>query len=565
MNWRYTGVLAGFFFLFVCVTGRLFYWQTVRAAELSSLGASQYGYRLQLNPIRGEIKTSDGFSIAANKISYLVFANPKEVGDKDKTSTLLADSLKMDKASISALLNIDKFWVALAPQVDETKKEEVEKLNIPGVGFEQQSVRFYPEASIGAKLLGFVGKNANGDNTGYFGLEGYYDRQLRGKSGVAVQVHDAFGRPILAKMNDLSDAVDGRTLTLNVDRSIQFFMEDELKKGIGQYGAASGMAAAIDPKTGGILAMASFPTFDPRDYKDYSDDLYRNPFITDAYEPGSTFKPLVMGAAIDRGLVKPETPCPICDKPVEIGGYQIRTWNNEYNPNESMTDVLIHSDNTGMVYTSRLLGLDTMISYFDKFGIGQSSGIDLQGELAATLRPRDSWYPIDVATASFGQGISVTPISLLTAFTAVANGGKRMEPHVVKSIETPEGDTIDIPPKVLDHPISEQTAKVVTEMMVQAVDKGESKWTKIDGYRIAGKTGTAQIPIAGHYDPTQTIASFVGFGPAEDPKFLMLVIINRPTSSIYGAETAAPVFFKIADRIIKYYGISPTEPIGMKK
>jgi cell division protein FtsI/penicillin-binding protein 2 len=159
----------------------------------------------------------------------------------------------------------------------------------------------------------------------------------------------------------------------------------------------------------------------------------------------------------------------------------------------------------------------------------------------------------------------VTPISLLTAFTAVANGGKRMEPHVVKSIETPEGDTIDIPPKVLDRPISEQTAKVVTEMMVQAVEKGEAKWTKIDGYRIAGKTGTAQIPIAGHYDPTQTIASFVGFGPAEDPKFLMLVIINRPTSSIYGAETAAPVFFKIADRIIKYYGISPTEPIESKK
>lgn len=559
MNWRYTGVLAGFLFLFLCVTGRLFYWQTVRASELSLLGESQYGRRLQLTPIRGEIKTSDGFSIAANKIAYRVFANPKEIGNVDKTSTLLADGLKIDKASISALLNLDKFWVAVAPQIDEVKKQEVEKMNIPGVGFEQLNVRFYPEASIGAKLLGFVGKTADGENTGYFGLEGYYDRQLRGKTGIAVQVHDAFGRPILAKMNDLSDAVDGRSLTLNIDRSIQFFMEDQLKKGIESFGAKSGMAAAIDPKTGGILAMAAFPTFDPRSYEDFSDEEYRNPFITDAYEPGSTFKPLVMSAAIDKGLVKPDTKCPICNKPLEIGGYTIRTWNNEYTPNESMTDVIVHSDNVGMVYTSQLLGLNTMISYFDKFGIWQSTGVDLQGELEAPVRDRNSWYPIDVATASFGQGITVTPISLLTAFTAIANGGKRMEPHVVKSIETPEGDVITIPPKVLDTPISEQTAKVMTEMMVQAVDRGESKWTKLDGYRIAGKTGTAQIPIAGHYDPTQTIASFVGFGPAEDPKFLMLVIIDRPQSSIYGAETAAPVFFRIADRILKYYGISPTE------
>ena len=565
MNWRYTAVLAGFLFLFLCVTGRLFYWQTVRASELTSLGESQYGYRLQLNPIRGEIKTSDEFSIAANKIAYRVFANPKEVGNVDKTSTLLADSLKVDKASISALLNLDKFWVVLAPQIEDAKKEEIEKMNIPGVGFEQQTIRFYPEASIGAKLLGFVGKNSEGDNTGYFGLEGYYDRQLKGKSGIAIQVHDAFGRPILAKMNDMSDAVDGRSLTLHVDRSIQFFMETELKKGIESYGAVSGMAAAIDPKTGGILAMAAFPTFDPRNYKDYSDDEYRNPFITDTYEPGSTFKPLVMSAAIDKGLVKPDSPCPICAQPIEIGGYKIRTWNNEYTPNESMTDVIVHSDNVGMVYSSQLLGLPTMLSYFDKFGIWQSTGIDLQGELASPMRERDSWYPIDVATASFGQGISVTPISLLTAFTAIANEGKRMEPHVVKSIETPEGDVITIPPKVLEQPIKAQTARVMAEMMVQAVDRGEAKWTKLPGYRIAGKTGTAQIPIAGHYDPTQTIASFVGFGPAEDPKFLMLVIIDRPKTSIYGAETAAPVFFKIADKIMKYYGIPPTEAVREKK
>jgi cell division protein FtsI/penicillin-binding protein 2 len=461
-------------------------------------------------------------------------------------------------------LALDKFWVPLKPKVDIDKKLQVEKLNLKGVGFEEQTIRFYPEASIAAQLLGFVGKNDRGEDTGYSGLEGYYDRQLRGKEGIAVQIHDALGRPILAKMNDNSGEIDGRSLNLYLDRSIQYFMEDELKKGMERYGAESVSAAVIDPKTGGILAMASFPSFDPRSYGEYEDTLYKNPFITDTYEPGSTFKPLVMAAAINEGLMKPDTKCPICDKPVELGGYQIRTWNNEYKANTSMTDVIIHSDNTGMVYTSQLLGLDRMLSYLSKYGMGEMTGIDLQGEVLPTLRPRDSWYPIDLATASFGQGISVTPIEILTAFTSIANEGKRMEPHMVKSIETPEGETITIPSKVLNQPISAASAKVMTEMMVQAVEKGEAQWTSLPGYRVAGKTGTAQIPIAGHYDPKNTIASFVGFAPADDPRFVMLVVVHKPTSSIYGAETAAPIFFKIAGRIINYYGILPTETVKKK-
>lgn len=223
-----------------------------------------------------------------------------------------------------------------------------------------------------------------------------------------------------------------------------------------------------------------------------------------------------------------------------------------------MTNVIIHSDNTGMVYTSQLLGLDRMLTYFKQYGIGELSGIDLQGEVMSPIRKKDSWYPIDVATASFGQGISVTPIELLSGFSAIANKGVRMEPHVVASVETPEGEIIHIPPKALGKPISGAAAKVMTEMLIQAVDKGESKWTRIKGYRIAGKTGTAQIPIAGHYDPKNTIPSFIGFAPADDPKFVMLVVLNRPTSSIYGSETAAPIFFNIARKILMRYSIPPT-------
>lgn len=559
MTWRYRFVLIFFIFVFLSITIRLFYWQVVRAQELSDMGQAQYGQVIKLNPTRGEIMTSDNYAIAANKLSYLVFANPKEVKKVGEESDQLASLLDVDSASISALLSLDRYWVPLKSEVDAKDKEKIDGLKIPGVGFQEQYVRFYPEASTAAKLLGFVGKDQNGNDKGYFGLEGYYDRQLRGKEGLAVQIHDAFGQPILAKMNDTVGKVDGRNLILHVDRTIQFLLDRDLKEGVDEYGAASGMAVVMDPKTGGILAMSSFPNFDPRDYQDYSNDLYRNPLITDTYEPGSTFKPLVMASAIDAGLVRADTKCGICAGPVTIGDYQIHTWNDEYTANESMTDVIIHSDNTGMVFVGRKLGLDRLFDYFDKFGIGDMTGIDLQGEEDDVLRPKNEWYPIDQATATFGQGITVTPIELLTAFSAIANDGKRMEPHVVAAVQTPEGNQISIPPKILDQPISEKASKVITEMMVDAVNKGEAKFARLKGYRIAGKTGTAQIPVAGHYDPNKTIASFIGFAPADDPKFLMLVIINRPTTSIYGAETAAPIFFKVAKNILTYYGIPPTE------
>ena len=559
MTWRYRFVLFFFVFLFLAVIGRLFYWQVVRAQELAALGQAQYGKQIKLTPQRGEILTSDGFAIGANKLSYLVFANPKEVKDAKKQSEILSPFLTIESSTISALLERDKFWVPLKSRVDRKAKEKIESLHLPGIGFEEQAIRFYPEASTGAKILGFVGKDDLGDDKGYFGLEGFYDRQLRGKTGVAVQIHDALGQPILAKMNDRVNKVDGRDLILHVDRTIQFMLDAELKRGIEEYGAVSGMAAVMDPKTGGILAMSSFPTYDPRSYQDFSDKLYKNPFISDAYEPGSTFKPLIMAAALDAGLVRPDTPCSICSGPVEIGGYTIKTWNDEYQANLTMTDVIQHSDNTGMVFISQRLGLNRMMSYIKDFGIGEMTGIDLQGEVAPAIRPKEDWYPIDLATASFGQGITVTPIELLTAFSAIANGGKRMEPHVVAAVQTPEGDKIAIPPTVLDQPVSSKTARIMTEMMVNAVDKGEAKWAKPKGYRIAGKTGTAQIPVEGHYDATKTIASFIGFAPADDPKFLMVVIIDRPSSSIYGAETAAPLFFRAAKNIFTYYGIAPTE------
>ncbi|MCL5746749.1 MAG: penicillin-binding protein 2 [Patescibacteria group bacterium] len=558
--WRYRVVL---FFLFTCffiVIARLFYWQVVKADQLALLGKSQYGQEVTLLPQRGQIETSDGFPIVANKLSYLVFANPKEITDKnrEKVSLDLSSILKIDAATISADLNENLLWVPIKQNVSVDAKTEIENLQIPGVGFEKQYSRFYPEASMAAQLVGFVGKDISGNDKGYFGLEGYYNRLLRGEPGIAVQIHDAFGRPILAKANN-SSQINGSSLRLSINRAIQFIVEKKLKDGVKKYGAVSGMVGIMNPRTGAIIAMASYPSYDPGSYANYPDSLYANPFISDLYEPGSTFKPIVMSGAIDQGLITPETECPICAGPVSVGGYKIHTWDNKYHKNTTMIKVMQHSDNTGMVFVAQTLGVSRMIDTLNKFGIGETTGIDLQGEIAMPLKPKNLWYPVDLATTGFGQGISVTPIELLDAISAIANNGKRMEPHVVSEILTGNGNTIKIQPKVLDTPISKETAKVMTEILVNTANNGESKWTRIKGYRIAGKTGTASIPIDGHYDPTKTIASFIGYAPADHPKFAMLVILNKPSAAIYGSETAAPLFYAIARDLFIYYHIGPDD------
>lgn len=559
MNWRYRFIFFILLLIFVAISGRLFYWQVIKAQELYVLAQSQYGRLIKVQPVRGEIKTLDGFPIAASKISYLVFANPKEVKDKIKFAEKLAPILEVDNASISSALALDRLWVPLKSSVEATTKESIESLALRGIGFEEKSTRFYPEASMSAHMLGIVAKNDLGEDKGYFGLEGYYDRLLKGRESYVVGVQDALGRPILSKATDGIKKIDGSSLILSIERPIQFLVEKKLKEGVETYGATSGMVGVMNPKTGEIIALASFPTFCPCEYQKHTEDLYKNPFVSSSYEPGSTFKPIVMASAMDAKLVKPETKCPICSGPVVIGEYELHTWNEKYYKDINMIDVIIRSDNTGMVYVAQKLGVDKMISYLDKFGIGSLTYIDSQGEIAPSLKPKNAWYEVDLATTGFGQGISVTPIQLLTAFSAIANNGKMMQPHFVVAVESPDGEIAKIPLKDLGTPISEQTAKIMTEILVEAVNKGDAQWARLKGYRIAGKTGTSSIPVKGHYDPSKTIASFIGFAPAEDPRFVMLVILDKPTVAIYGSETAAPLFFDIARDILSYYGIPPSE------
>lgn len=559
MKWRYPFVFITFLIFFALVIARLFYWQIVKAEELSGLAQSQYNGIIKISPRRGEMKTSDGFPIVANKVSYLLYINPTEVKDKAKTISTLSSLLGLTTASISSQLIPDRLWVPIKSGIDAGKKEEIEKIKLPGIGFEERYTRFYPEASIAAHLVGFVGKSESGEDRGYFGLEGFYDRLLKGKEGYAIELHDALGRPILTKRSNNTKALDGGNLLLSIDRSVQFLAEQKLKDGIEKYGALGGMAGIMDPTTGDIIALASTPSFAPQKYWEYDESLYKNPFITNTYEPGSTIKPIIMASALDAGLITPQTKCNICGGPITVSDYDLHTWNDKYYKDTNMIEVIQHSDNIGMVFVAQKLGVDRMISYLTKFGIGKSTNIDLQGETIPSFKQRRAWYDVDLATTGFGQGISITPIELLTAFSSLANGGKLMQPRVVTAFENANGEILKIPTKVKGTPISEKTAKIMTEILVNAVEKGEAQWTKLKGYRIAGKTGTASIPVKGHYDPNSTIASFIGFAPVEKPRFVMLVILEKPTTSIYAAETAAPLFFDITKNLLSYYGIPPIE------
>ena len=556
-----------FSIFFFCILVRLFYWQVVRADFLQAQAEGQHFTNTKVQASRGNIQFSDGFILASSSPSFSLFAQPKLI-PKDKiveTSYFLAKVLAEDKGLVEPLakdfinkLSQDLYWVSLKKNISYEYKKIIDDLNLSGIGFDTSSNRFYPEGSSSAHILGFVGSDSKGDNKGYFGIEGYYDGELKGLSGSIRHEKDAVGLPILIGNFLQSDAKNGKDLITNIDRSVQLILENALKTGQEKYGAKKASGIIMDPKTGAILALASFPNYDPDKYFNFPKEFYKNPIVADQYEPGSTFKVLVMAAALNEDLIRPDSKCDICFGPVSIGGFSIRTWNNQYRPDSSMTDVIIHSDNIGMVFVSKKLGIDKFYEYLESFGFGSSTDIDVEDESSPDIRPKKDWGEIDLATASFGQGIAVTPIQMVRAVAVIANGGVLVEPHIVKKIQDSKS-TYEIKPKMIKQIIKSSAADMVKEMMVSAVNEGEAKFTRIKGFKIAGKTGTAQIPVAGHYDANKTIASFVGFAPADDPKFVMLIRYDEPSSSIFGAETAAPTFFEISRQLFNYYKIAPTE------
>ncbi len=450
----------------------------------------------------------------------------------------------------------------IAKKVDKETLNKVINLNIPGIKFMTETYRFYPERNIGAHIIGFVGYDGN-KKRGFYGLEGFFDEELRGKIGIIKAERDANRYLTIVSDREFQKAIDGSDLILTIERPIQFEACRKLEEAIIKHGAEGGTVIIMDPNTGAILAMCSWPDYDPNNYSEEEDSaIFNNPAIFYPYEPGSVFKTITMAAALDAGVIGPNSTYE--DKGyVNIEGWPKPIKNSDFETHGGwgvvdMNAVLEKSLNTGSIYAMNKVGANVFADYVKKFGFGEKTGIELETEAAGNIYNllRKKIRPIDAAVASFGQGITVTPLQLVTAYAAIANGGILMKPYLVKEIIHTDGKKDITTPKQIRRVISEKAALMLAGMLTNVIEKGHGKRAGVEGYYIAGKTGTAQVPDKnkrGYSD--KTIHTFVGFGPTDDPRFVMLVKLDDPKDVRFSASSAAPLFGELAKFLLTYWQI----------
>ena len=579
-------ILVGFALLIVA---QLVRWQVIQRGAWKNQAGGGIGYRAETLAQRGMLLDRNYAALALNSYDYEVFAAPNQIPEADTADVAgqLAAILGWSVEEMVAQLEGDALYAPLERQVPLEVGKAILELSLPGIYARPLSVRVYPEHTLAAHVLGFVAGDEEQGSRGYYGLEGFYDQVLKDKteldegSAAAFQV---FGEQQPFPFLDtgvytaapLSQNLSGYTLVLTLDKTIQYLVEQELQSAVERYGAEGGSIIVMDPKTGALLAAASYPTYDPRRFSETEEALFVDPVIGRAYEPGSTFKVITMAAALETGVVRPEDMYNDVGF-IEVGGRTFKNWDEEAYGPVTMSDVFAYSLNTGMAYVSVLLEPPRFYHYVERFGFGSRSGIDLEGEVPGVVRTRGDpeWHESDLGTNAFGQGLAVTPLQMVTAVSAIANRGYLMKPHVAARMidgQPAEGGDADLPPLapngmpygravdvrlvVVRQVVSEETAATLTEMMIDAVERG-APLAQVEGYRIAGKTGTAQTPIVGGYDPNATIASFVGFAPADDPQFVVLVKLDKPTVSPWGSVTAAPTFANVARMLFAQLGIPP--------
>jgi cell division protein FtsI/penicillin-binding protein 2 len=432
-------------------------------------------------------------------------------------------------------------------------------MQLPGIFSIPESWRFYPESGIGGQVLGFVGADDQGHFSGRYGIEGYFDTLLAGVGGFLRSERDLSGSFIATGEQSMEKAIDGANLVLTIDRNIQFVTCQKLQKAVARHGAQSGSVIIIEPKTGNILAMCAVPDFDPNQYeKTPSISFFNNPLIFSAYEPGSIFKPITMAAALDQGVVSPETTFEDTGS-VIINNTAIHNSENKVYGIQTMTQVLEESINTGIIFAMQKVGHDLFSKYVHSFGFGTLSGIELKTEMPGDISSLEKTSDIYAATASFGQGITATALQLAISYATIANGGVRLMPQIISEIDYPDGSKQKTLFKQGERVISEKTARLVAAMLVSVVENGHGKRAAVKGYYVAGKTGTAQVPKAdgSGYEEKKTIGSFVGFAPVNDPRFAMLVRIDDPKDVLFAESSAAPLFGEIADFLLNYLEVPP--------
>lgn len=552
-------VSLGFVFLATFLGVRLVQKQILEHNNYVVLAKDQQYEQKELVAKRGQILTRDGqtaktYPLATNQTTYAVNVVPSQITDKRKVADDLSKVTDLSPDVIYEQINNTKLYIPPIKRkasYDESKK--VEDLKIKGVYLTPEEVRFYPEDNLAAQVLGFV----NNDGQGQYGIEGYYDDILAGKNGLQGEAQNATGQAILLGGKSFAPPQDGDNVVLTIDRNVQFQAEQVLEEAVKKHRADGGSVIVMNPQTGAIIGLANRPTFDPNRFGAYPVENYTDGAISGSYEPGSTFKVITMASALDAGAVNPSTTVNGTAS-IKVGDREIFNSARRGYGTETTTQVIERSDNVGMVQVEQLLGNQRFYEYIKRFGFGTPTGIELAGEITPNLTPIDDLHQVDFATMAFGQGISVTPIQLITAIGAFANQGKMVQPHIVDQVQYRDGKVESVQPKVIGQIVSPQAASQITGMMVRVVEAGAGRPAAVPGYRVAGKTGTAQIAKGGVYDPNNTIGNFVGFAPVENPRFIMLIKVDRPKDVVFAEESAAPSFGKLAKFLLTYYNVPPS-------
>ena len=556
MNKKIRFIITAFLCLALACIGKVLYLQTVKKDFLLTRAERQRANPVPIDATRGDIKTSDGSILATSVPTYNVYSDTRYIKDVEAAAKTVAEFFNLNEEEVLEKIN-SRYYVELVKQVSKEDIDEFRKVKPIGIGYYETTTRVYPNDGLLGNILGFIGSEGNG----LAGLELSLNKYLAGTDGVDKSERDKYGNTISYNQNDIENPIDGSDVTLTINYDIQYKMQKEIQEAVETYGAKSGLAISINPQDGSILGIAEYPTLDPNNYKDYDQSLYKSSALSLTYEPGSTFKPITVAIADALGVVDIENDVFIDSGSYYIGKHRIGNWGKKAFGAQTAREILMNSSNIGTLQIAMKIPSADFDAYLKKFGFGTKTGIELNGEqnsiMFSTTQLENA---INKATNSFGQGIAVTPLQLLRAWSTLVNGGYSVNPHILKEVVDTNNNlvysSIDKTSN-LEQIIPSSTSEKVRKMLQAVVDEGTGKKAKIAGYSVGGKTGTAQFVENGKYVDNKYRVSFIGFAPVENPQIMTLVLLDSPEGKASGGGMCAPSVKNIMEYALNRLGIEP--------
>jgi cell division protein FtsI (penicillin-binding protein 3) len=555
---RLIALFAGLALAMATIVLRLSVLQVSQARAYRSYAMDQRLHTLSLPASRGRIVDRSGEAMAISLPARDVYVDPRYVTDPWGTAMKLSPILQLKVRDLLPKLTADTTFVYLARQVELSTVDRLERLHLPGIGFLPSSRRSYPAGPLAPQVLGFVGV----DGTGLAGLELEYQSVLAGRAGQRTQELDPTGQPILGGIDAEQAPVPGSDLVVTLDRDFQFQVQFALEEAVKANHAIGGTVIVMDPRTGDVYAMATYPWFDPNEFSTAKPATWRNKAVTDVFEPGSVNKVITAAATVQERSLPLDERLSVPWK-MRVGDFTIHDSHPHGVEQMTLGDIVAQSSNIGAVEVAERLGAPRLATYLSKFGLGQATGIRFPGESAGMMLPLYLWSDTSLATMAYGQGIAVTPLQMISVYQTIANGGVWVQPRLVRGTVDPTGRFHPAPASPTRRVVSDETAQMVTRMLAYAVKAGTGTAAQIPGYRVAGKTGTARIPRpTGGYYSDRSFASFIGFLPASNPRVVIAAILDRPTT-VYGGIASAPLFQQVARYAIERLGIAPGKALPL--